>query len=155
MHIAVLGTRGFPDVLGGVERHCEELYPRLVQLGARVTVMTRTPYIPPQNRRAEWRGINFVHLYCPRKKSLEAIIHTFLGTLRAKQLAPDILHFHAVGPSLLMPAARLLDFKAVMTHHGPDYERAKWGLLAKAVLRRGESWGVKNAHEIIAISKGI
>ena len=27
--IIVTGTRGIPDILGGVETHCEELYPRL------------------------------------------------------------------------------------------------------------------------------
>jgi Glycosyltransferase len=42
-----------------------------------------------------------------------------------------------------------------MTHHGPDYERAKWGWLAKKVLRLGEKWGCKYADEIIAISSGI
>ena len=29
MRIAILGLRGIPDVQGGIERHCQELYPRL------------------------------------------------------------------------------------------------------------------------------
>lgn len=37
MKITVLGTRGIPDVLGGVETHCQHLYPQLVkQFGAEV-----------------------------------------------------------------------------------------------------------------------
>ena len=31
--IAVLGTRGIPDVMGGVETHCQALYPRLAAKG--------------------------------------------------------------------------------------------------------------------------
>jgi hypothetical protein len=47
MKIIVLGTRGFPNVQGGVETHCENLYPRLAGLGCDVTVLTRRPYVDP------------------------------------------------------------------------------------------------------------
>ena len=30
MKVVVLGTRGIPEVQGGVETHCQNLYPRLV-----------------------------------------------------------------------------------------------------------------------------
>lgn len=155
MRIAVCGTRGFPGVQGGVEKHCEELYPRLVKLGCEVLVFTRTPYISENNRLSEWQGVKFYHLWCPRKKSLEAITHTFLAVSLAKKFKPDILHIHAIGPCLMVPIARSLGFKVVMTHHGPDYERAKWGRIAKIALKQGESWGVKFSHRIIAISRGI
>lgn len=155
LKIAVLGTRGFPFVQGGVEKHCEELYPRLVDLGCDITVFTRTPYIPESSRLSSWKGIKFVHLWCPRKKSLEAITHTFLGVLRAKKLSPDILHIHAIGPSLLTPLAKRLGIKVVVTHHGPDYKRAKWGKFAKLALKKGEKYGVLFSDKIIAISKEI
>ena len=28
-NVYVFGTRGFPNVQGGVEKHCEQLYPEL------------------------------------------------------------------------------------------------------------------------------
>lgn len=155
MKIVVLGTRGFPHVQGGVERHCEELYPRLVKLGCDVTVITRTPYIPKEKRISQWRGVKFVHLWCPKRKSLEAIIHSFLGVLKARTLSPHVLHIHSVGPNLLTPLAKLLGLRVIMTHHGPDYEREKWGKLAKTVLRLGEKSGVTFADSIISISDGI
>ena len=155
MKIAVIGTRGFPDVQGGVEKHCEELYPRLVKLGCDVTVFTRTPYIPVDKRLKEWKGVKFDHLWCPRKKSLEAITHSFYGLLKAKQLSPDIVHIHGIGPSLVTPLAKSLLLKVVMTHHGPEYERVKWGKLAKVTLKTGERFGVSYSDGIIAISNGI
>ncbi len=155
MKIAVLGTRGFPDVQGGVERHCEELYPRLARLGCEVIVFTRTPYIPQEARRSEWNGVRFVNLWCPKTKALEAITHSLLGVLRTRGLSPDILHIHAVGPALVTPLARLLGIKVVMTHHGPDYERDKWGGAAKMVLKRGEACGVNYCNRVISISRGI
>jgi glycosyltransferase involved in cell wall biosynthesis len=155
MRIAVLGTRGFPNVQGGVEKHCEELYPRLVKLGCDVTVFARTPYIVREKRIPEWKGIKFIYLWCPQTKSLEAITHTALGILKARTMSPDILHIHAIGPSLLAPLARAFGLNVIMTHHGPDYEREKWGDIAKSVLRRGEQAGVRYSNAIIAISKGI
>jgi glycosyltransferase involved in cell wall biosynthesis len=154
LRVYVLGTRGFPGIQGGVEKHCEELFPRLVTLGVGVTVFTRTPYlIKPYQK--EWKGVKFINLWCPRKKSLEALFHTFLCVFIARVKSEDILHFNAIGPSLLIPLAKLLKLKVVITHHGPDYERAKWGPLAKGVLELGERWGCKYADEIIAISSGI
>lgn len=31
MKVVVTGTRGIPDILGGVETHCEELFPRIAK----------------------------------------------------------------------------------------------------------------------------
>lgn len=154
MKVCVIGTRGFPDVLGGIETHCQQLYPRLTAAGADVTVFTRTPYLEKPYRR-EWQGIKFANLPCPRTKSLEAVTHTLLAVLAARWRSPDIVHVHAVGPSLLVPLARLMGLKVVMTHHGPDYQRAKWGRLAKVALKLGERMGCTFAHEVIAISDGI
>ena len=45
MKIVVTGTRGIPDIQGGVETHCEQLYPRLCALGTDVTIIRRGAYI--------------------------------------------------------------------------------------------------------------
>lgn len=153
MRIFVTGTRGIPDIPGGVEKHAEELYPRLAALGHEVTVCTRTPYVA--ERRGAWKGVRLSHVYAPRRKSLEAIVHTLLAVLLARWRSPDVVHVHAVGPALLVPLARLLGLKVVVTNHGPDYDRQKWGRAAKAVLRLGEKLGGVFAHEVIVISEVI
>ena len=155
MRILVLGTRGIPDVLGGVETHCQELYPRLVKLGCDVTLITRTPYIPSNQRGASYNGVKLKHVFAPRKKSIEAIIHSLLGVLSARLCSPDILHIHAIGPSLLVPFARFLGLRVIVTHHGPDYDRQKWGKWAKRILMTGEYCAAKFANRIIVISKVI
>ena len=99
-----------------------------------------------------WGGVKLTHIYAPRNKSLEAILHTFLAILKARTLNPDIVHIHAIGPSLLTPFARLLGLKVVVTNHGPDYDRQKWGRVAKFMLRLGEKMGGLFANEVIVIS---
>ncbi|OGS71108.1 MAG: glycosyltransferase [Flavobacteria bacterium RIFCSPLOWO2_12_FULL_35_11] len=153
LKIAVLGTRGFPNVQGGVEVHCENLYPQLVTLGCEVIVITRKPYINTDID--TYKGVKLLPLFCLKNKFLETFLHTFMGVFVARRLSPDILHIHAIGPSLFIPLARLLGLKVVMTNHGPDYQRKKWGKLAKVILKLGESLGSKWADGIICISESI
>lgn len=155
MHIVVTGTRGIPDIPGGVETHCQQLYPRIAALGHRVTVVRRTCYITSANAVRNYNGVDIVDVYAPRRKSLEAIIHTFLATIKAWRMHADVLHIHTVGPSLLTPVARLLGMKVVCTNHGPDYRRDKWGRMAQRIIRLGELCQVRWAHRIIAISPAI
>ena len=153
MKIFVTGTRGVPDIPGGVEKHCQELYPRIAAKGHQIWVSTRTPYLA--ERLKEWEGVNLIPTYAPRIKSLEAIIHTFISIIKAWRYRPDVVHIHAIGPSLLTPLARLMGFKTVITNHGPDYERAKWGWAARKMLLLGEKLGCKWANEVIVISQVI
>ena len=150
MRIVVTGTRGIPGIMGGVETHCEHLFPRIAARGHDVTVMCRSKYV--ERQLDEWRGVRLVTIPSPRSKSLEAIVHTFRAIVRAKRLRADVVHIHAVGPALLTPLAKMLGMKVVFTHHGPDYDRDKWGRAAKAVLRLGERLGCAMADEVIVIS---
>lgn len=150
MKIVVTGTRGIPEIMGGVETHCEELFPRLARRGFDVTVIRRSNYV--HDSLAEWKGVKLVTLPSPKKKSFEAIIHTFRAIRCAKRLKADIIHIHAIGPALLIPYAKLLGMKVVFTHHGPDYNREKWGKAAKAMLKLGERLGCMYADDVIVIS---
>lgn len=149
----VIGTRGIPNIMGGVETHCEELFPRIVQRGHDVTLIRRTHYAKDSLK--EWEGIKIVDVDSPKKKCFEAIVHTFAAICKAKKLGADTVHIMAVGPALLTPFARLMGLKVVFTHHGPDYNRDKWGFCARTVLRLGEKMGVRYSNEVIVISNVI
>lgn len=150
MKIFVTGTRGIPDIPGGVEKHCQELFPRIAAKGHEVLLCTRDSYVT--KKIDEWRGVKLINCFAPQKKSFEAIVHTFIALLTARWYSPDVVHIHAIGPSLLTPIARLMGLKVVITNHGPDYDRQKWGKVAKSVLRLGEKMGGLCANEVIVIS---
>ena len=153
MKIVVTGTRGIPDIMGGVETHCEELFPRIAAKGFDVTAIRRKSYV--HDSLQEWKGVKLVDVETPKKKSYEAIIHTFRAINEAKKMGADVLHIHAIGPALLVPYAKLLGMKVVFTHHGPDYDRDKWGFAAKTMLKLGEWMGCKFADHVIVISNVI
>ncbi len=151
MKVYVTGTRGIPGVMGGVETHCENLYPRLAAIGYDVTVVRRDSYVAG-DKRTMWEGVKLVDVPTPRKKAFEAIIHTVRAVVAARRAGADLVHIHAVGPSLAVPLAKLLGLRVVMTNHGPDYERDKWGRMARTIIKWGESWGSRLADDVIVIS---
>ncbi|MBR4840126.1 MAG: glycosyltransferase family 4 protein [Paludibacteraceae bacterium] len=151
--VVVTGTRGIPNIMGGVETHCEELFPLIAQKGYAVTIIRRSNYV--KDSFSEWNGVQLVNVSSPKKKSFEAIVHTFRAINKAKNLGADVLHLHAIGPALLVPYAKLKGMKVVFTHHGPDYDRDKWGFFAKTMLKLGERMGCMFADEVIVISNVI
>lgn len=153
MKLIVTGTRGIPNIMGGVETHCEELFPRIAAKGVDTMVIRRRSYV--HDSLSEWKKVKLVDIDTPKKKSLEAIVHTFRAINKAKKLGADILHIHAIGPALLVPYAKMLGMKVVFTHHGPDYDRDKWGFAAKNILRLGERMGCMFADDVIVISNVI
>lgn len=153
LRVTVLGLRGFPGIQGGIETHAEHLYPALARMGCEVEVIVRSPYW--QESAPRWPGIRFRRLWSPRSAGVEALVHSLLGVLYAAVRRPDILHIHAIGPSIVTPLARLLGLRVVVTHHGADYEREKWGRLARLVLRTGEALGMRFANGRIVITATI
>jgi glycosyltransferase involved in cell wall biosynthesis len=155
MKIHVTGLRGIPGVMGGIESHCQELLPRIKAQhpDLDIAVLCRAPYV--DGGRRDYRNIRLVPLPSPRQRSLEAIVATFIAILYAFVSRAQAIHIHAIGPSLLAPLARILGLKVVVTHHGADYERAKWGMFAKLVLRLGERSSLIWAHKVIAVSPSI
>ena len=153
MKVVAIGSRGFPGVQGGVETHCEKLYTHLAELGCSITVFTRRPYVDPDIH--TYKGVSLIALHCPHNKYLEAIVHTFKSVIKARTINPDVLHLHAVGPSLFAPLASMLGMKVVITNHGPDYMRKKWSLPAKLFLKFCERVGIIFADRIIAIARNI
>lgn len=161
--IVITGTRGIPHIMGGVEAVVEEIAPRLVALGYDVTVIRRGDYVSElANSETEikdgeryWKGVRLIDLKSPKKKSLEAFVHTWRAIKKAKEMEADVVHINAIGPALMTPFARIMGMKVVFHHHGPDYDRDKWGFVAKMALKTGEWLGCKFANHTLVISNVI
>ena len=154
MKICAIGLRGIPDVMGGIETHCEQLYPRLAKLDdtLEITVIGRSGYAQPQM----FGDIRVVSVWAPRTKALETLVHTPLSILYARLfLHPDVIHLHAIGPGFFAPLARLLGFRVVATHHAQDYDRPKWNGFGKRFLKIGEWMIATFADDIVCVSSHI
>ncbi|MCX7012783.1 MAG: glycosyltransferase family 4 protein [Candidatus Sumerlaeota bacterium] len=164
MRIAVIGSRGIPASYGGVERHVEELYARLAQKGCGVTVFARRHYLEALKDRVDWsrelrrgryRGVDLVVSGAPALKGWEAFLHSFWATLLALPRRFDLYHYHATGPSFFSLLPTLLGRRVVVTCHGLDWRRAKWGGASRAYLRLCE-WVVgRFARRLICVSEDL
>ena len=154
MRICVIGLRGIPDVMGGIETHCQNLYPRLARLDEDldITVMARRRYA----RSGMYDGVRVKALWAPRRKGIETFVHTPLALIYARLfLHPHVVHLHGVGPGFFAPLSRLLGFRTVATHHAADYERPKWGPVGRRVLRAGERLLAGSADQIVCVNDSI
>lgn len=151
MKICAIGLRGIPDVMGGIETHCEHLYPTLARLDdtLEIVVIGRSGYARP----ARFGNVRVVSLWAPKRKALETLVHTPLAILYARLfLHPDLIHLHAVGPGFFSPLARLLGFRVLATHHAADYDRPKWGRFGRWFLKTGEHMIARFANDVICVS---
>lgn len=155
VRVWVIGLRGCPCVQGGVEKHAEELYPRLAGLGLHPTVVARAPYFAPDHRPSEWRGVRLVYLPAPRRKHFEALCHSLLAALQVvlHRREVDLVHVHNIGPALCLPLLKCAGLKTVLTYHSANYEHKKWGPFARWVLRLGEQVGLRYADAVITVSE--
>lgn len=151
MRIAMIGQQGLPARHGGVERAVEELAARLVERGHEVTVYNR--WRPGRKVRSH-RGIRVRYVPAFGGKHLRNLTQSAFGTVAATLGGHDVVHFHALGPCLVSPVARLRRrARVVATLQGRDDQRAKWGRPAQLVLAAAAWMSAKVPHARIAVSR--
>ncbi len=149
MKVCVFGLRGFPQVEGGVEKHCEALYSH-IQYDADITVIRRKPYVRSKEK---YKNITFIDIVSTKIKGLEVVLHSFLATRKAVKLKPDIVHIHNIGPALFAKKIFKKGIPVVLTYHSPNYEHDKWGWFAKKILLHSEKVALKYSSRIIFVNK--
>ena len=161
MKIVMIGHKYVPSREGGVEIVVENLATRMASEGHEVTILNRKrKEYPPIE---EYHGCKVGSVFTVNKRSLDAIVYAFFATLKARKMLKkkqaDIVHFHAEGPcfflNLLPKPKKRPGTKVVVTVHGLDWQRGKWGGLAARILKSGEKKAVKYADEIIVLSKNV
>lgn len=164
LRIAMIGHKRIPSREGGVEIVVEELAVRMAAQGHRVDAYNRYGHHVSGKKYDEeygWKGRKFykgVRVYIVptfRCSSLNAIVYSFFATIRALFGRYDVIHYHAEGPCAMLWLPKLLGRKLVVTIHGLDWQRAKWGNFASYVIKFGEKMAAKYADEVIVLSENV
>jgi glycosyltransferase involved in cell wall biosynthesis len=150
LRIAMLGSRGVPANYSGIEKYVEEIGRYLAQQGAHVAVYCHAKYVP---QRGNYRGMTLRFVPTINTKHLETITHTFLATLHALLQGEEIFHYQAIGPATLAWLPRLFGRQVVATVQGLDWDRAKWGRMARYYLKFGEWATCHFPHVTIVVSQ--
>ena len=162
--IIMIGHKRIPSREGGVEIVVEQLAVRLAARDWKVEAYNRyghhvsgKKYDEDYGRkdRKYYKDVRIRIIPTFQTSTLNAIVYSFLGTLRALFGGFDVFHYHAEGPCAVLWIPKLFGKRVVATIHGLDWQRSKWGNFASSVLRFGEKMAAKYADEVIVLSKNI
>lgn len=164
LRIAMIGHKRIPSREGGIEVVVDELSVRLAAKGHKVDAYNRyghhvsgKKYDEEYGRgdRKYYKGIRIRIIPTFRSSKLNAIVYSFLATLRALSIPYDVLHYHAEGPCAVLWIPKFFRKRIIVTIHGLDWQRAKWGNFASFVIKSGEKMAAKYADQIIVLSKNV
>jgi glycosyltransferase involved in cell wall biosynthesis len=148
--IRVVGTRGFPNIQGGVESHCQQLYSRLSKFSdLEIIVYRRSTYVHEKDL---IDNITFIDLWAPKNQYFESMVHTSLCIVSSIINKTDVIHIHNIGPGVFIPICKLFGIKTVLTYHSQNYLHNKWNDLSKFFLKLCESVSVRCADRVIFIA---
>lgn len=150
LRIAFIGGRGVGGAYSGIERYYEEVGSRLSARGHRLLVYCRPHFAPPE---ATFRGMQICRLPTIRAKHLETLVHTILSTIDVCFRRVDLVQFHALGSSPFAWLPRLFGKKTVVSVRGLDWQRAKWGVVARTYLRLCERTSVHCPNATAVVSR--
>ena len=154
MKIAVIGAKGIPAKFGGIERYCQELYPRIVARGHQVDL-----YVQPCDRRHQWfysfiyrkmKVIVLPSFSSRRLRWLNSAVNTVWATFGKY----DVIHLHGITAAWFAWFPQLFASSSlVVTCHQLEPS----GFSSHKILRRLLPWleklAVKNVDEIIVTSQ--
>lgn len=153
MKIAFMGIRGIPASYSGFETFVDQVARRLATRGHEVSVYNRTTFVPYRGR--EYLGVRLIHLPTLPTKHLDSIVHTSICCLHAFFRRYDIVYICGVGNAPLAFLPRLRRARVLLNVDGADWQRDKWGGLARRYLRVCERLARASAEVIIADARVI
>lgn len=136
---------------GGIETYTREVGRRLAARGHQVTVYSTrgTEACPDQ-----WEGMRFVWLPKVKPYWAEKLSGGVMATWRAlREETPDVFHLHSVVAGSFAPVLRSKGVPCVLQMHGVEWQRGRWGSVAKSVLRTMERLSFRSADAITAVSQ--
>ena len=156
----MIGHKFIPSRDGGVEVVVSNLAPHLAEAGYDVTCYNRTSRESRKLRRdgalaREYRGVRLVWTPTIDRRGLAAMTSSVIATVMASFGRYDLIHFHTEGPCVICWLPKLFGKKVVVTIHGLDHMRQKWGKFASAYIMHGEKAAARHAHSIIVLSNGV
>ena len=149
--IAVIGAKGLPSRVDGLEVYIDEVCSRLVD-EFDITVFCRKMYCDEIVN--EYKGIKIIHIPSINTKHLDAVSYGFFATIIAIVKGFDLMWYHAMGTAVNEWIPKLFHKKILSTVHGLDWKRGRFGKLSSKMVQFGEMSIAKCATEIIVLNKG-
>ena len=150
MKIAYLAVKGIP-IGGGIEKLTEEIGTRLVKKGHDVIVYSSRDYGTCD---CTYNGMKIRTVPSVNTRSLHKLSICFNATVDVlKRREVDIVHVHAVGPSLFSIFPRLAGIPTVVQTHGLEWKRDKWGFIGRSFFKLADYTAVYFPNRTTSVSQ--
>jgi glycosyltransferase involved in cell wall biosynthesis len=148
---AILGSRGFPSTYGGYETLVRHLARYMVEDGHDVTVYCRTK----EEGRRRWVTEDVTCIATPGTdtKSLSTLSFGLTSCADAAVRGYDAALVLNIANGFWLPMLRARGIPTALNTDGLEWERGKWGGLAKSTFRVGARLSAKHATALIADSE--
>lgn len=152
MKIAYIAIRGIP-LSDGIVQYTDDIARKMVERGNEVTVYASKRY-------GNKTGIYDGSYYIKTVPSLpfgfaEKMSLVFMASIHQLFHKYDVVHYHAMGPSIFAFMGRLSGKATVIQSHGIEYNRAKFSRLAKFVLKVLEKLSINLGDELLVCSDAL
>lgn len=153
LNIAILGSRGFPSTYGGYETLVRFLARWLVAEGHNVTVYCRTR----DEGRHAWttEDVNCVATRGVDSKSLSTLSFGLTSAADAMRRDFDAVLVLNIANGFFLPMLRARSIPVAVNTDGIEWERGKWGTVAKKMFLAGAAMTARFANALIADSEAI
>jgi len=150
MRIAYIAVKGMP-IGGGIEKLTEEIGSRLVRKGHQVVVYSSGDYGTSDG---EIKGMEIRTVPSINTKVLHKLSICFnaVRDVIARDDV-DLVHVHAVGPSLFSIFPRMKGIPTVVQTHGLEWKRDKWGSIGKTFFKLADYTAIYFPNRTTAVSK--
>lgn len=146
--LRILGTRGVPATHGGFETFAEALSCHLVARGWHVTV-----YCQAEGTGSvfadEWQGVERLHIPSGGNSPAATIAFDWKATCHAAR-RPGLCLTLGYNTAVFCGLLRMAGVPNVINMDGIEWQRAKWGPVAKLWFRANEYAGCHLANHLIA-----
>ncbi|CAN4273123.1 RfaG Glycosyltransferase [Methylophilaceae bacterium] len=153
--IAIVGTRGIPNLYGGFEQFAEYVSVGLVKIGYDVIVYS--PFSHPY-KEAVYQGVKIVRKCCP-EGILGSVAHIFYDffCLRdaVNQKVDVVLELGYQSSAISMLVCSYGDTRVITNMDGLEWKRTKWSPMVQRFTRWAERIGVQQSHRLVADNQGI
>ncbi|QDQ90989.1 glycosyltransferase family 1 protein [Rhodococcus sp. WB9] len=150
--VAILGTRGYPSYYGGFETLVRQLAPYLAEHGWSVTVYGRADSTRTDDPGADPR-IGTVVTRGVESKSLSTLSYGLTAAAHASRRRPDVALIMNVANGYWLPLLKARGIPTLINVDGIEWERAKWGGLAKSVFKGGAHLTARLGDRLVYDSK--
>lgn len=147
--ILVIGARGIPDVIGGVEKNAERLFPLIANRGWKLCIAGQRPFV----KSGQYKGVSLWSAPIPPFLAKSETLYAISTLIRALRMRPDLVHIAGLEPAFMLWAYKLLGCKIVV-RLGADFHHRPWSKSPKWVMRCAK-YQLRWADHVIAVTPAL